>query len=71
MVSRDLPSDGVYGGVPGQRICSIEEYRQKNKKLREELMDFSKIHLWNQWSDALQEEKQNMIESMDEGIGCI
>lgn len=71
MVSRDLPSNGVYAGVPAQRICSIEEYRQKNKKLREERPDFSKIHPWNQWSDALQEEKQNMIESLDEGIGYV
>lgn len=30
LVSRDLPSDGVYAGNPARYICSIEDYKQKH-----------------------------------------
>ena len=33
LVSKDLPSNGVYVGVPAVRICSIEEYRGKSEAL--------------------------------------
>ena len=30
IVCKDLPSNAVYAGVPAKKICSIEEYYQKN-----------------------------------------
>ena len=32
IVTSDLESNSVYAGVPAKRICSIEEYYEKNKK---------------------------------------
>ena len=29
LVNKDLPSGGVYAGVPAKRICSVEEWEQK------------------------------------------
>lgn len=29
LVNKDLPSGGVYAGVPAKRICSIEEWEEK------------------------------------------
>ena len=29
LVNKDLPSDGVYAGVPARRICSVEEWEKK------------------------------------------
>lgn len=31
IVTKDLPSNGVYAGIPAKYICSIEEYYEKNK----------------------------------------
>lgn len=71
VVTHDLPSDGVYAGVPAKKVCSVEEYREKYQKLRAERPDFSKIRPWNQWGSATDEEKQQMIEGLTEGIGFI
>ena len=32
LVTKDLESNAVYAGVPAKRICSIEEFYEKNKK---------------------------------------
>ena len=71
VVTHDLPSDGVYAGVPARRICSIEVYREKYEKLRAERPDFSQIRPWNQWSDATEAEKQQMYDGLADGIGFI
>lgn len=31
VISKDIPSNAVYGGVPAKEICSIEEYYKKIK----------------------------------------
>lgn len=71
VVSHDLPSGGVYAGVPARRICSIAEYREKYEKLRGERPDFSQIRPWNQWADATEAEKQQMYDGLADGIGFI
>ncbi|MFZ5759491.1 MAG: acyltransferase [Thermodesulfobacteriota bacterium] len=30
VVTKDLPSDGVYGGVPVRRLCAIADYKAKH-----------------------------------------
>lgn len=71
VVSHDLPSDGVYAGVPARRICSIEEYREKYVKLREERPNLSRIRAWDEWDEASEQEKQQMISNLSDGIGFI
>ena len=29
LVNKDLPSGGVYAGVPAKRICSVEDWEKK------------------------------------------
>lgn len=71
VVTRDLPADGVYAGNPARRICSTEDYRNKYQKLREERPDFSRIRPWDQWADASETEKQQMLDGLADGIGFI
>ena len=71
VVSQDLPSDGVYAGVPARRLCSIEEYREKYVKLREECSDLSEIRGCNEWDDATEQEKEQMRSCLRDGIGFI
>ena len=71
VVTRDLPADGVYAGIPARRVCSIEDYRHKYQKLREERPDFSQIRPWNQWETATEAEKQQMLDGLAGGIGFI
>ncbi len=71
VVSHDLPSDAVYAGVPARRVCSLEEYKEKYAKLRKERPYFGTIRPWNQWSDASDDEKQMMLDGLEDGIGFI
>ena len=71
VVSKDLPPDGVYAGVPARRICSIQEYKEKYKKLQEERPDFSTIRAWNTWRESTLEEREQMIRGLEDGIGFI
>lgn len=41
-----VESNGVYVGSPAKKICSIEEYKEKNNKLLNESNDFSKEMAW-------------------------
>lgn len=71
IVTRDLPDNGVYAGSPAQKICSIEEYREKISKLREQRPDLSVIRPWNQWEDASEDERRMMRDALADGVGFI
>ena len=71
VVSKDLPDNGVYAGNPAERICSIDEYREKYSALRKERPDFSKVHPWTEWRSASDEEKQMMKDKLKDGIGFV
>lgn len=71
LVNRDLPDDGVYAGVPVRRICSIQEYEQKTKALRENAPDLSEIKPWYEWYDATPEEREQMKEALSNQVGFI
>lgn len=71
VVTSDLPANGVYAGVPARKICSIDAYREKYEELRAERPDLSQIRPWNQWGDATEAEKQQMLDALADGIGFI
>ena len=71
VVSKDLPSNAVYAGVPARRICSIEEYKAKYEALRQERADLSKIMPWYEWPNASMEKKQEMREIVEEDFAFI
>lgn len=71
LVNHDLPDDGVYAGVPARRICSIQEYEQKCKALRDNTPDLSKIKPWYEWFDATAEDRQKMKDLLSNTVGFI
>ena len=71
VVTGNIPSDSVYAGVPARRICSIEEFKEKYRKLRETRPDFSTIHPWNKWNESTDEERQLMAQQLSDGIGFV
>lgn len=71
VVTKDLPDNGVYAGMPARRICSIDDYRERFEKLRKERQDFSKILPWDQWYHAGEQERQKMLDGLEEGFGFI
>lgn len=71
VVTRDLPSNAVYAGSPARYICSIEEYRDKYRQLRQSRPDFSTIYPWNKWTSATEEERKAMLKGLEDGIGFV
>lgn len=71
LVTHDLPGNAVYAGVPAVRICSIEEYREKNLKAMQNRPALDTIRPWYDWKNATEEEKDKMRELLEDGIGYI
>lgn len=71
VVTHDLPPDAVYAGVPARKICSITEYKEKYEKLRAKRPNFSEIRAWDEWHMASENEKEQMIVSLKDGVGFI
>ena len=69
VVTHDLPDNGVYVGVPARYVSSIENYKKKNQKLREERPRFDSIRPWYDWKNATEEEKNEMIRELEDGVG--
>lgn len=71
IVTRDLPSGGVYAGSPARRVCSIEEYREKFRAQLRERPRFDHIHKWNEWGDSSMAEREAMRDALDDGVGFV
>ena len=71
LVTKDLPDGGVYAGMPAKWICSIDAYRERYEKLRKERRDFSLIMPWDQWYHAGEQERQQMLDGLEDGFGFI
>ena len=71
IVTRDLPSGGVYAGSPARRVCSIEEYRERMQVLRSSRPRFDSIHKWNEWGSSTMEEREAMSKALEDGPGFV
>lgn len=71
LVTKDLPSNGVYAGVPAKRVCSIEEYREKSQALLDSRPRFDDKYSWIQWRDAPAEDKEQMKKALEDGVGFV
>lgn len=69
VVTHDLESNGVYAGAPAKRVCSIEDYAERMKRLKEERPDFNSIRPWNTWHEASEAEKKQMYDLLEDGVG--
>ena len=70
-VTHILPDNGVYAGVPARYISSIEDYKEKNQKLREERPRFDLVRPWYDWKNATEEEEQEMADALEDGVGFL
>ena len=69
LVTQDLPDNGVYAGVPAKYISSIEDFKEKNSKLREHRPRLDLIRPWYDWKNATDEKEQKMVDLLDDGVG--
>lgn len=71
VVTHDLLGDAVYAGSPASKISTIGEYKDKVALLRETSPMFDGIRRWDQWREAPWEEKQIMLDGLENGVGFI
>lgn len=71
VVTHDLPGNAVYAGSPAKYICSIEEYREKYSGLYQVRPHFDQIRPWNAWTSATEEERNEMLKELEDGIGFV
>ncbi len=71
VVTRDLPSGGVYAGCPARRVCSIEAYREKFRAQLASRPRFDHVHPWNGWGESTMEERQAMADALEDGVGFV
>lgn len=69
VVSHNIPSNGVYAGVPAKYICSIEEYREKYQTLRNTRPNFDQVMPWYEWKDADETNRKLMYDGLADGVG--
>lgn len=70
VVTHDIPSDSVYAGNPAKFLCSFSEFQSKHLKNLETKPYFSE-HRWDEWENALEEERQEMRKRLESTFGYV
>lgn len=68
-VTKDLEGGFVYAGNPAKRICSIEEYITKNKRLLDACPCYGEEYTIRKNVDV--EKKEQMKRELDKGLGFV
>lgn len=68
-VTRDLDSGWVYAGSPARKVCTIEEYIAKNKKLMESSPRYGEEYTTRGNVDGTK--KSRMIQELEQGWGFV
>ena len=68
-VSRDIPANCVAAGSPARIICSIDEYIEKNRKLREHRPCYGEEYSLRQ--NPSLEKRRQMRKELEDGFGFI
>ena len=68
-VTRSLESGYVYAGTPAKKICSVEEFIEKNKKLRNECPYYGEEFTTRQNVDD--EKKEKMRKELENSCGFV
>lgn len=60
VVTKDVPSNSVYGGVPAKKIMTFDEYVEKRRKKSETLIEYdgtkeTEDAIWQQYYEAKKE----------------
>ena len=70
VVTHDIPSNSVYAGNPAKFICSFEEYTKKHHE-NQKCHPIFREHTWKEWSDASDEEKNEMRRKLEDTFGYL
>lgn len=70
VVTKDIPSNSVYAGNPARYICSFDEYKRKHLNNRETHPIFDQ-HKWDEWTNASDEEKNEMKQKLESTFGYL
>ena len=68
VVVKSIESNSVYAGVPAKRICSLDEYLEKQKKIDQSLW-FGEEYTMH--GGITKEMKEQMKKKLDGGIGFV
>ncbi len=70
VVTRDVPSNSVYGGNPAKFICTFEEYSKKHQD-NQHTHPNCREHPWYDWPKASAEDKAKMKEKLKDMHGYL
>lgn len=70
VVTKDIPSNSVYAGNPATFVCTFDEY-QKKHQANQSTHPVFRQHTWQQWPDAPEEEKAEMLKKLQDTFGYL
>lgn len=70
VVSGDVPSNSVVAGNPAKVICSIDEFKAKHTRARENRPYFTQYQ-WNEWANAPESDKDAMRRALEDSFGYV
>lgn len=70
VVTHDVPSNSVFAGNPAEYICSFEEYKKKHQENLKQHIYFNQ-HTWQEWSEASNDEKEQMRNMLEDTFGYV
>lgn len=69
VVTKDLPSGGVYAGNPAKRVCSLDDYLEKMKATMQPDNTFGAEYTISKGITG--EQKENMKQVLKKGMGFV
>jgi maltose O-acetyltransferase len=70
VVRGDVPSNSVVAGNPAKVICTIDAFKEKHQRLREQRPYFTEYR-WDQWRNASEAEKDAMRKALEDSFGYV
>lgn len=70
VVTKDVPSNSVYGGNPAEFICTFEAYCQKHQNDQQTHPTFHQ-HTWQEWPLVSEQERMEMKERLKDTFGYL
>ena len=68
VVTKNLEANGVYAGNPARRICSYDEYVERNRKAMEECPVYDETYIIDAITDEKRRKMQNALAGGKQGF---
>lgn len=70
VVTKDIPDNSIYAGNPARFICTYDEYCKKHQE-NQDTHPIFREHLWKEWPEVSEEEKQLMKDKLSGIFGYL